>query len=69
MEVVLRIGSTSQTIKARRALLSGSVYSRMVKTEYASIGGGCSWGLRIERRDIYTAQRILDGQGIFYEIL
>lgn len=69
MEVILRIGSTTRTVRARRVLSAVSVYAKMVKTDSRGTDAGCTWGLKIDRQDIYTAQNALEAQGIRYEIL
>ncbi|MBQ8907261.1 MAG: DUF3343 domain-containing protein [Clostridia bacterium] len=68
MDTVFRIGSTSQTTKARSALQAHSIPSKMVKTD-GNASGGCTWGLRIDRRHYYEAADALTKAGIRYEVL
>lgn len=68
MDTLFRIGSTSQTTKARSLLQALSIKARMVKTD--SFGAdGCAWGLRFDKRFYYEAADALTKAGIRYEVL
>ncbi len=68
MDTLFRIGSTSQTSKARSLLQARSIPAKMVKTD--SLGaGGCAWGLRFDKRYYYEATDALTKAGIRYEVL
>ena len=68
MDTVFRIGSTSQTSKARGILQARSIPSKMVKTD-TDRGGGCTWGLRFDKRYYYEAVDALTRADIRYEVL
>ncbi|MBP3436826.1 MAG: DUF3343 domain-containing protein [Clostridia bacterium] len=68
MDIIIQIGSVSQTNKGRRALQSVSIRSKMVKTDSVA-SGGCAWGLRFDEKDFQAASVVLMKEGVRYEML
>ena len=66
MERLIKIGTVTDASRARRALLSEGIHTRLTKAE--SNGEGCVWGLKAEDTALPNAVRILKILGIPYEI-
>lgn len=66
MERLIKIGTVTDASRARRALLSEGIHTRLTKAE--STNEGCVWGLKIIDTALPSAVRILKILGISHEI-
>ena len=67
MERLIKIGSVTESSRARRALRSVSVQARLSKLETKK--EGCVWGLRVDDTQLLSAANTLRTLGIPYELL
>ncbi len=63
---LIKIGSITYALKARKALLSIGVRTRLIKT--SSDSNGCAYSIEFSEEQLYTVIAELKRQGIDYEL-
>ena len=65
---ILAIGTMTNALKARKLLQKSNVRSKLIKLDSTKTLTGCSYGLEIFERDLYSAFSILRDAEISYSI-
>ncbi len=65
--ITLTVGSMTNAIKARKALVAGGIKSKLVKLDKNK--DGCAYAIEIKSDGIYSAALILRQLGIEYSLL
>ena len=65
---ILAVGTMTNALKARKLLQKSNVRSKLIKLDSTKTLTGCSYGLEIFERDLYSAFSILRDAEISYSI-
>ena len=68
-KITVVVGSVTYAIKLRRMLSRSGVEARQVKVDNFSGGVGCSHGVEIDERELYSVIFILRDLGVEYTLI
>ena len=68
MKIRIIVGPITYAIKLRKLLLRAKINAALIKLDNTDDNIGCSHGVIISERDLYTAIVILKQNGINYKI-
>ncbi len=66
--IIVTVGAVTYALKLKKLLLREGIRSKLVKVDSMADGVGCSHGLRIDKRDFYSAVLIMKTNGFNYSV-
>lgn len=64
---VLAVGSVTYAQKAKKLLAREGLVSKLIKTDASAVGMGCTYGIEIPSKNLFSAANVLRSNGVSYE--
>jgi hypothetical protein len=67
-KAIIAIGSVTNAIRSRKLLSKSNIRSKLVKLDASKTITGCTYGLEVSERDLYSIFSLLRNEEIAYSL-